>query len=55
MTLPQDWNRKGGSPGLVVKGEDSNLKDVSSIPGTRYWMDIFSHTHEEIIMFFEMT
>ena len=33
--------KKGGSPGLVVKGGDSHLEVVSSNPGTAYYMDIF--------------
>ena len=33
----------GGSHGLVVMGGDSCPKVVSSNPGTKYLIDIFSH------------
>ena len=34
---------KGGSPGLVVMGDDSCSIGMGSNPSAVYWMDIFSH------------
>ena len=36
--------QSGGSPGLVVMGDDScSKKVIGSNPGAVHWMDIFSH------------